>query len=783
MRKRIKLFLSSVVFGAFSSAMASEPPVGTQHAPGLEIHRFAGSDLVVHPTGAAIDASGRLLVIESHTHFPPKNYDGPKSDRIVILEDTDGDGVADARRIFFEKKLVATMDIAVHPESGAIYVATRSEILRLWDQDGDGVADEDRIERRLVFLRGGDYPHNGLSGLSFDPDGDLYFGLGENLGAAYKLTGSDGTTIADQGEGGNIFHVDRDGGGLHRIATGFWNPWGVVCTPQGHVFATDNDPSSRPPSRLHYIIRGGDYGYQFRYGRSGRHPFVSWDGELPGTLPMLAGTGEAPCDIIEIDGNLLVASWADHRLEWYPLTATDNQRFSTEQCVLVQGGIDFRPVSFARAKDGAIYVTDWVRKDYQLHGEGAVWVIRGWNPEPRELPTKRPETKAPILPKQVLDPPTDPYEFTRLLSQLDDRNLPAWSLSAAELIKPEHVVISCRIDRRNIIPDALESSDAMVRLLALRWISDARLKEFRENVEVVATNPPTPIDYLAALTALGRIDRESVDDRALTRRIVTQLRDPKNDVRVRQAAFHVIPDRAANLTVDQLVAVFKQADPEDDATRIGVLLTLAEHPKIKGASAAKKVVGQLNIEDLENSRITAFAKLAMRQAQLGAPTEAESSARPSPDAGAASWLEYLGAVESDPDHLAKGRIVFHLACAACHRAEGYGRNGGPDLTEIGQRGREYLMDSILDPSSEIAPQYEPWQITLADNSVYMGFMLSQRGSNHTYADLSGQTRQISNRDIVTRTQLPISMMPPGLHQTMDDASLRAVLDYLSLLRP
>src|SRR5262249_41631411 len=148
---------------------------------------------------------------------------------------------------------------------------TRNEILRLRDTRGDGRADD---SRRLVFLdTAGNYPHNGLSGLTFDGRGDLYFGLGENLDAPYKLIRSDGSTLTRGGEGGGIFWCTADGRKLRRVATGFWNPFGTCRDVFGRLFAVDNDPDAMPPCRLVQVVEGGDYGFQFRYGRSGRHPF------------------------------------------------------------------------------------------------------------------------------------------------------------------------------------------------------------------------------------------------------------------------------------------------------------------------------------------------------------------------------------------------------------------------------------------------------------------------------------------------------------------------------
>src|SRR5262245_30579593 len=270
------------------------------------------------------------------------------------------------------------MDLAVHPD-GSVYVATRNEILRLRDTKGTGQADE---KTRVVFLdTKGDYPHNGLSGLCFDSQGNLTFGMGENLGAAYKLIGADGKTFAGEGDGGHIFWCTADGKNLRRIATGFWNPFGICRDIFGRLFAVDNDPDEMPPCRMLHVVEGGDYGYQFRYGRSGKHPFQCWDGQLPGTLPMVSGVGEAPCQVLsyesdglpdEYRGKLLVSSWADHRIELYEV----RPRGASVEAVrkpFIQGGADFHPVGIAVAPDGSLFISDWVKSDYPLHGKGAVW--------------------------------------------------------------------------------------------------------------------------------------------------------------------------------------------------------------------------------------------------------------------------------------------------------------------------------------------------------------------------------------------------------------------------
>ena len=289
----------------------------------LAIELFAADPDIVTPTGIAVDARGRVLAVESHTHFPLDDYPGLKHDRIRMFEDTDGDGRADRITTFFEGTKW-TMNVGVHP-NGSVYVATRDEIFRLRDTDDDGRADERTQIARLET--GGDYPHNGLSGFAFDFAGNVYFGFGENKGAQFKLIAADGSTASEL-EGGQIYRCGPDGSGLRMVAFGFWNPFHLAFDTFGRLFAVDNDPDSLPPCRLMHIVEGGNYGYRYRNGRKGVHPFTAWNGELPGTLPMVAGTGEAPSGLVAYEsdqlpadyvGDLLATSWGDHRIDRFHL--------------------------------------------------------------------------------------------------------------------------------------------------------------------------------------------------------------------------------------------------------------------------------------------------------------------------------------------------------------------------------------------------------------------------------------------------------------------------------
>ena len=78
--------------------------------------------------------------------------------------------------------------------------------------------------------------------------------------------------------------------------------------------------------------------------------------------------------------------------------------FKATRKILCQGGSEFRPVAFAVAPDGALYVTDWVKRNYELHGFGRVWRISAKTPRALDASPAKPypPTKGGRLREQIL---------------------------------------------------------------------------------------------------------------------------------------------------------------------------------------------------------------------------------------------------------------------------------------------------------------------------------------------------------------------------------------------
>ena len=345
MRTRTAIVLASLyvsmLFTSLTAAESTSPDkaVDVPHLndPRYTVSLYADAPEIRTPIGAAVDADGRLFVVESHTLTPPPDYDGPKTDRIKVFVDADQDGKPDRTTIFADG-LKSAMNLTLTPD-GAMYVTCSRRVLRLKDTDGDGRAEQPTT---IVQLETVDtFPFGYLSSTVFGPDGWLYISFGE-FPFTWKVSGTDGTTIEGWGGGDGVFRCRPDGTQLQRVATGFWAPFAMTLDAEGRLLMLDNDPFSRGPNRLIHIVPAGDYGHRWLYGFSGSHPLNGWSGDLPGTLPPLTAVGESPAGMIacatgrfppDFATSLLVTTWGGNAIERHELTWRDTSAEAKRVCV------------------------------------------------------------------------------------------------------------------------------------------------------------------------------------------------------------------------------------------------------------------------------------------------------------------------------------------------------------------------------------------------------------------------------------------------------------------
>ncbi|QDT90520.1 PVC-type heme-binding CxxCH protein [Gimesia algae] len=554
----------------------------------VKIELFASEPDIVTVTGLTVDQHNRVFVVESHTHFRPENYQGPKTDRIRLLQDTTGDGHANHIQTFYEGS-TETMNVAAHPD-GWIYVATRSSIFRLRDQDADSKAD---VRQNLVQLETtATYPHNGFSGFAFDFFNNIYFSMGENEGADAELVGDfgnvyftlgqnygdDATLIgkgnvrisALRGEGG-IFRCRLDGSKLERIATGFWNPFHLCFDVNGRMFVGDNDPGNRPPCRLLTIVPGGDYGYR----RRTLEPFIAVNAETPGTLPMTSSTGESPTGLIiyesdqlpaDYRGDLLVASWGEHRIDRYHLTP-EGASFQTTTQPMIAGEEHFRPAGIAAGPDGSLYIGDWADRSYPLHGKGRVWRISAVKP----IEKQRTNTITSS------DWQTRDAAARQLLREGEAGITALKTALKNEDPRVRAVALNGLVSVDKVTPD-LAVSILQDKQPGLREQAVTILPEKLIGFQKVAQKDPSPAVQAAAL--------RRISEKSALPLIFERLSSP--DKFMQQAARQGLSNTLSNA---ELADNFSHADP---AVRLGIILLLKESRRKPSTSVLKQALNDEN---------------------------------------------------------------------------------------------------------------------------------------------------------------------------------------------
>ena len=355
-------------------------------AEGLEVSLFASEPMVRNPTDMDIDERGRVWITEGvnyRSSFQPWGILEPKGDRIIVLEDTDGDGMADKETIFYQgPEINAALGICVL--GNKVIVSCSPNVLVLTDTDGDGKADKKEV--LFTGIDGVDHDH-GVHAVVFGPDGKLYFNFGNHGG---QLKDKDGKPVIDV-EGnevnkngkpyreGMIVRCNLDGSEVEVLGYNFRNPYEVAVDSFGTVWQSDNDDDGNRSVRINYIMEHGNFGFSDemtgagwsvkRTGMEEEIPRRHWHQNDPGVIPNLLVTGAgAPTGIAIYEGKLLPKVFQNQMIHCdagarvvraYPIEAKGAGYSAETVDILSSSDSWFRPSDLCVAPDGSVYVADW----------------------------------------------------------------------------------------------------------------------------------------------------------------------------------------------------------------------------------------------------------------------------------------------------------------------------------------------------------------------------------------------------------------------------------------
>ena len=478
---------------------------------GYKIDLFASEETfpdLANPVRIAFDNRGRLWVATMPSYPAWRPGDAKPDDKILILEDTDGDGKADKQTVF-ARGLHIPLSFEFAPEG--VYLSQSSHLELLRDTDGDGVADKTE-----VILSGFDDhdTHHAIHTFQADPSGAFYMGEGtflhSHVETAYGI---------ERSTNGGWFRYSSQRRQLERTARlSIPNPWGMAVDAYGQDFFADtSDPNVRWLSPGTMKVPFGEF------APLPRNLVPKAQMVRPTAGLEFVSSRHFPDDV---QGDLLINNTIGFLGTKQHAVSEDGTGFSLSfrQNLLQSTDGNFRPVSMQFAPDGSLYVADWhnvlighmqhsARDPLRDHTHGRIY---------RVTYPSRPLVQPPVIAgasiDQLFSNLTLPEERARSRTRLELRGRPAdevmvglkrWvvGLSASDLNLERHCLealwVSWGLERVDValLDKLLKAKDYRVRAAAVRVL--------RYNVAQVANHQTLLLR--AAGDVHGRVRLEAVN--------------------------------------------------------------------------------------------------------------------------------------------------------------------------------------------------------------------------------------------------------------------------------
>ena len=351
---------------------------------GLEVHAVATEPMLKNPTNIDVDERGRVWVTEAYNYRPAINGNptNPAGDRIMILEDTNGDGVADTAKLFYQgPEINAPLGICVL--GNKVIVSQSPYVWVFYDDNGD-----DKADRKEILFQGigGEQHDHAIHAFTFGPDGKLYFNFGNE---GHQLMDKNNKPVLDQDGDeigpkkytqGMVFRCDTDGSHVECLGQNFRNPYEVAVDSYGTLWQSDNDDDGNRGVRINYVMEYGNYGYKDEmtgasWGANRTNiedsiPYRHWHLNDPGVVPNMLQTGAgSPTGILVYEGNLLpkefqgqlIHSDAGPNVVRSYSVEKNGAGYTASMINILKGDKDqwFRPADVCIAPDGSLIVADW----------------------------------------------------------------------------------------------------------------------------------------------------------------------------------------------------------------------------------------------------------------------------------------------------------------------------------------------------------------------------------------------------------------------------------------
>ena len=770
-----------------------------QVRPGIRVELVAAEPLVADPIAMCFDEDSRLFVVEMRDYSERRDE---RLGRIRMLEDTNEDGVMDKSTIFAEDLPWPT---ALIYYNGGLFVGATPDILYLKDTDEDGKADQ----RQVIFTGFGSGAkrlnvQQLLNSFTWGLDNRIHGANGGNSGIIITKAG-DGVPPLELGSSDfsfnpRTFEIRRENGGGQYGLTFDSAGRKFVCSNSAHIRQVMYDYGSvlpdmqypLPSAALDIPVDGAS-GPVYRI--SPEEPWrvirTKWRvaGLVPGPIEgggrasgyftsatgvtIYRGTALGPdflgdAFIADVGSNLIHRKKL--RSNGVPFQA---ERASDEQTseFIASRDLWFRPVAFANAPDGALYIADMYREVIEHpwsipENMKKLIDLNSGNDRGRIYRVVSTNFTQPRLPK------LSRASRTELVDLLNHPN--GWHRDTASRLLYEEIPANPFQKRNDPVPSLVRRSGPLgVNLLP-------KLRA------LVRTNSASAqIHSLFALQGfdilLSGVNSVLPDD------LMAALASPYPEVR--EVAVRLIPRYGGGTTLADLTKLSSDSSPR---VRYQFAWSLAALDLTNKAPLFRKLIA--NATDVWESHaiyaaISRDSSLRVEFPQAFARKNVAQPVRPPVKTNNVSTLPITAsrveAVKTFSVALdlkgdaAKGKALYLERCASCHRLFGQGTPVGPDLESVRTAGRETTLINILDPNREVPPRFATHEITTSDGEQVTGILANDAPNGLTLRQASGAETFVPRATIKSTRTSGISLMPEGLEAGLTPQGLADLLSYIA----
>lgn len=276
----------------------------------------------------------------------------------------------------------------------------------------------------------------------------------------------------------------------------------------------------------------------------------------------------------------------------------------------------------------------------------------------------------------------------------------------------------------------------------------------------------TPTERIQALESLIQTRRPE---------LVNLLQRSLTDAVLRQSAIKGLAAYEDPQTAGLILENYSKLNPAERAEAINTLSSRE--------SFAKALLEAVKEERIPRRDITPFSARqiqAYKSPEVQRLVEALGSVREITGDKAEQVARYKKLLTQEAlgqANLRRGRAVYERSCASCHTLFGEGGKLAPELTGSQRSNVDYILENVVDPNAVVWDQYKASYFETSDDQFISGAVVQENESTVTIQTQTG-TITLPRREITSRRQSDLSMMPEGLFQLMEEQEVIDLVAYL-----